>query len=204
MVREADEQFDRVVRRGGDCTVLIQGFRQMGKTSLLARGLDTCRRDGFLVAYTDIQAFSAVDVETEDRFYFALGESLASQLEPEIDLATQWSSMRGGGANLERYARSVLIRNPDTRLLWALDELDRLFSLPFQSDVFGLFRSWHNRHATEPSGPLTRLAVAISYSTEPKTFSDQKPIPVSVQRRHGDPFPRLHASRNKLAESGVW
>ena len=36
-------------------------------------------------------------------------------------------------------------------LVWAMDEVDRLFPCPFRSEVFGLFRSWHNARATEPT-----------------------------------------------------
>ena len=45
------------------------------------------------------------------------------------------------------------------------------FHLQFrQSEVFGLFRSWHNRRSLEPASPLSRLTLAIAYATEAHLF----------------------------------
>ena len=38
-------------------------------------------------------------------------------------------------------------------LLWAMDEVDRLFTCDFGSEVFGLFRSWHNATHSTLRGP---------------------------------------------------
>ncbi len=65
--RPADTEFqDAVARR--DCIILINGARQMGKTSLLARGLEQGRTDGSKVVLTDMQELNVSDLETLKQF----------------------------------------------------------------------------------------------------------------------------------------
>src|SRR5688572_10697247 len=52
IVRPADEEFRAAIARQ-DSIVLIKGARQMGKTSLLARGLQQERQAGSKVVLTD-------------------------------------------------------------------------------------------------------------------------------------------------------
>ena len=71
-----------------------------------------------------------------------------------------------------------------SRLAWGLDEVDRLFACSFGSEVFGLFRSWHNRRSLEPSSPLSRLTLAIAYATEAHLFiTDVNQSPFNVGTR---------------------
>jgi hypothetical protein len=66
-------------------------------------------------------------------------------------------------------------------IVWGLDEVDRLFECPFGSEVFGLFRSWHNERALDPSGPWARLTLAIAYATEAHLFiTDVNQSPFNV------------------------
>src|SRR5260370_17683853 len=50
--------------------------------------------------------------------------------------------------------------------------------------LFALFRSWHNERALDPSGPWSRLTLAIAYSTEVHLFItdlDQSPFNVGTR-----------------------
>jgi hypothetical protein len=65
-----------------------------------------------------------------------------------------------------------------------LDEVDRLFVCDYASEVFGLFRSWHNERALEPEGPWRRLTLAIAYAMEAYLFiSDVNQSPFNVGTR---------------------
>jgi class 3 adenylate cyclase len=203
--READKRLRDAIREGFP-TLHVQGFHQMGKTSLLARAIYEAKRDGFLCAYTDVKGFGTDVLESPEQFYFSLTRSLAYQLEPDRDPSSEWSRMGGAAVKLEGYIRSVISRFPGRMLLWAIDEPDALFASAFRSEVFGLFRSWFNRRATEPDGPLSRLIVAFSYSTDPILLvRDPHMSPFNVGRlvqlrdfsleevtglneRHGDPI----------------
>src|SRR5439155_246545 len=52
--RAADEEFEASLTKH-DSVVLVKGARQMGKTSMLARGLQHARERGFKVIFTDFQ-----------------------------------------------------------------------------------------------------------------------------------------------------
>src|SRR6266850_4102552 len=58
IVRETDEDFLQAIKRR-DSIVLVKGARQMGKTSLLARGLQQARMAGAAVVLTDFQKLNA-------------------------------------------------------------------------------------------------------------------------------------------------
>jgi hypothetical protein len=69
-------------------------------------------------------------------------------------------------------------------IVWGLDEVDRLFTCDFGSEVFVLFRSWHNKRALDPTGPWRRLTLAIAYATEAHLFiTDLNQSPFNVGTR---------------------
>jgi len=62
-----------------------------------------------------------------------------------------------------------------------MDEVDRLLTCPFGSEVFGLFRSWHNERSLDPASPWEHLTLAIVYATEPHLFiTDPNQSPFNV------------------------
>ena len=63
VVRPSDEEFYEAIERQ-DSIVLIKGARQMGKTSLMARGLQKARQTGVKVVLTDFQKLNASHLET--------------------------------------------------------------------------------------------------------------------------------------------
>src|SRR5262245_47897064 len=73
IVRGADEEFRAAIARQ-DSIVLIKGARQVGKTSLLARGLQQARAAGAKVVLTDLQKLNASDLASAEAFYLALAD----------------------------------------------------------------------------------------------------------------------------------
>jgi AAA domain-containing protein len=62
--------------------------------------------------------------------------------------------------------------------------VDRLFTCDFGSEVFGLFRSWHNARSLDPTAPWSRLTLAIAYATEAHLFiTDMNQSPFNVGTR---------------------
>jgi hypothetical protein len=167
-----------------DSIILIKGARQMGKTSLLARGMQYSREHGVRVVSTDFQKLGAQDLQTVMHFYLALGESLMDQLELDTTLDAIWDDRRGPNANFERFVRREILAKRETPLVWGLDEVDRLFATSFGSEFFGLVRSWHNERALDPSGPWSMLTLAIAYATEAHLFiTDMNQSPFNVGTR---------------------
>jgi len=183
VVRPADYEFRSAIARH-DSIVLVRGARQMGKTSLLARGLQQARGQGVSVVLTDFQELNNSDFESLEKFYFALGDSLADQLNLDVFSADAWDSRRSPNTNFDRYLRREVLGKVNAQVVWGLDEVDRLFTCTFGGEVFGMFRSWHNKRALDPHGPWSRLTLAIAYATEAHLFiTDLNQSPFNVGTR---------------------
>jgi hypothetical protein len=182
IARPADGAFAAALTRG-DSIVLVKGPRQVGKTSLLARGLQEARQAARVVL-TDLEALNAVHLESSEALLLALAQSLAEGLELEASVLDAWEPRRGPNPSFRRFVRREVLEPLGTPLVWALDGIDRLFGLPWSSEVFGLFRSWHNERALDPGGPWSRLTLAIAYATEAHLFiTDLNKSPFNVGTR---------------------
>ena len=178
--RDTDEDFLQAIKQR-DSIVLVKGARQMGKTSLLARGLQQARMAGAAVALTDFQKLNAANLESIENFFLALSEMIYDQLDVDTEPEDAWSPRRGASINFERYIRRVVLKQIGGPLVWAMDEVDRLLTCPFGSEVFGLFRSWHNERSLDPASPWEHLTLAIVYATEPHLFiTDPNQSPFNV------------------------
>ncbi len=183
VVRPTDGQFRAAIERR-DSIVLVKGARQMGKTSLLARGLQQAREAGARVVLTDFQMLDAGDLESVERLFPMLAGWIADQLGLDVIPSQVWKGHLGSSVNLERFLRREVLEKIDGPLVWGLDEVDRLFPCDFGSQVFGLFRSWHNRRGLEPDGPWSRLSLAIAYAMEAHLFiTDTNQSPFNVGTR---------------------
>lgn len=183
LVRPTDDQFLAAIKRR-DSIVLVKGARQMGKTSLLARGLQLARQEGAKVVITDFQKLNSSNLETIEPLFMALGELIADQLNLSVYPDEVWKPRRAPSINFERYIRREVLEKISAPLVWGLDEVDRLFTCPYASEVFGLFRTWHNERAIDPGAPWGRLTMAIAYATEAHLFiTDQNQSPFNVGTR---------------------
>jgi hypothetical protein len=183
--RPTDVAFRTAVDRR-DSLILVKGARQMGKTSLLARGLAQARKAGCRVVMTDFQRLHSADFESISSFYRSLIEMVADQL--EVDVPELEKRQRNPNVAFESFWASLL-RNQQRPVLWAVDEFDRLFASPFGGEVCGLLRSWHNARALDPSLPWRFLTVAIAYATEAHLFINdlnQSPFNVGTRLTLGD------------------
>ncbi len=181
--RPTDREFHEAIARQ-DSLVLVKGARQVGKTSLLARGLQRARENGAKVVLTDFQSLSADYLATPEKLILTLAETLADQLNLAVYPSEIWNSHLSPGINFERFLRREVLGKIETQLVWGLDEVDRLFSCDFGSDIFGLFRSWHNKRALDPEGPWRRLTMIIGYATEAHLFiTDLNQSPFNVGTR---------------------
>ena len=183
IVRPTDEEFHQALARK-DSIILVKGARQMGKSSLMARGLQEARKTGSKVILTDFQKLNASHLESVEKLFLALAEWIAEQLDIDIVPAEVFNPRRGPSMNFERFLKREVLGKLSQPLVWGMDEVDRLFSCSFGSEVFGLFRSWHNERSLDPSGPWQNLTLAIAYATEAHMFiTDMNQSPFNVGTR---------------------
>jgi DNA-binding winged helix-turn-helix (wHTH) protein len=180
--RSTDAEFRAAVARH-DSIVLVKGARQVGKTSLLARSLQHADEAGARVALTDFQLFNASHLTSAEILFLILAKSIAEQLDlPGPD--QMWDPDLSPSMNFTRYVRREVLRSNAAPLVWCLDEVDRLFTCDFGSEVFGLFRSWHNARSLDLRGPWRRLTLAMAYATEAHLFiTDMYQSPFNVGTR---------------------
>jgi serine/threonine protein kinase len=167
--RPTDVEFQAAIARR-DSIVLVKGARQVGKTSLLARGLQYARETGAKVVLTDFQSLNAECLTSIEKLFLTLAGILADQLELDVFPDEAWREKLSPSINFERYLRREVLTKLAAPVVWGVDEVDQLFTCPFGSEVFGLFRSWHNKRALDPQGPWHRLTLAIAYATEAHLF----------------------------------
>jgi hypothetical protein len=165
--------------------ILVKGARQMGKSSLLARGLARAEQSGTRVALTDFQKLSMADLQSIKGFYVAVARMLARQLRIDVALDEIWVEHRSPNLNFEEYFEDYVLPAVDGKLVWAMDEVDKLFfSTDFSSDVFGLLRSWANERQGRVNSPWAGLTMAIAYATEAHLFiTDINQSPFNVGTR---------------------
>jgi hypothetical protein len=109
---------------------------------------------------------------------------IADQLDLDVLPEDVWQSRRGPNDNFERYLRREVLSKVPTPMVWGMDEVDRLFTYDYCSEVFGLLRSWHNARALDPDAPWCRLTLAIAYATEAYLFiTDMNQSPFNVGTR---------------------
>jgi DNA-binding winged helix-turn-helix (wHTH) protein len=181
--RETDREFRAAVARR-DSVVLVKGARQVGKTSLLARSLQQARETGARVVLTDFQLLNASHLASVETLLRMLAKSLADQLELAVWPDQIWDADLGPSMNFTRYVRREVLGASEAPLVWGLDEVDRLFTCAFGSEVFGLFRSWHNARSLDPQGLWPRLTLALAYATEAHLFiTDMHQSPFNVGTR---------------------
>ena len=180
--RSADDQAEAGIDRG-EGVILLQGPRQVGKSSLLARALAHARTKNISTVLCDFQSFGESQLGNEERLYKTLAHSASSQLKSEHNLEQSWSSWLGPNMNLDAVLGDLLAHNGG-RVIWGIDEADRLFGRPYANDFFGLLRSWHNRRALDPGGPWSKLTLVLSYAAEAHLFItdlNQSPFNVGIR-----------------------
>ncbi len=180
VVRPTDHGLRGALARG-DSIVRIRGARQMGKTSLLARGMQQAREAGAHVVMTDFQTFSPRQLESAETFFTTLARWLAKALRFDVDLGAVWDPLQGPNWNFREYLLTQVLERCPEPLVWGMDEVDMLFGCDFSSEVFGLFRSWHNERALHPHLPWSRFTLVIAHATEAHLFiADLNQSPFNV------------------------
>lgn len=169
ITRPTDGELRAAIERK-ESIVLIKGARQMGKTSLLVRGLKAARAVGATTAYTDYQKLNLSQLTNLETFYKSLCEWLAEELDVDLNLDEVWNPKRTPNFNLERFVERTLLPRIKGHLVWAMDETDRLFDIPFKDEFFGLLRSWYNDRQIKTESGWGNLTVLIAYATEPTLF----------------------------------
>lgn len=148
-------------------TTVIQGPRQVGKSSLLLRYLQSCGDLGRRIAFLDFQYLGEETLATYPGLLAFLFSDIARQL--RVPLREQPATLSHASFTV-RMEEDILHR-VEAPVTLSLDESDRVLGKSYQQEFFGILRLWHNKRA-EPESPWHRVDLALSISTEPHLLID--------------------------------
>jgi DNA-binding SARP family transcriptional activator len=168
----------------GEGLIVICGPRQVGKSSLLIRGLDLARKAGARIIVTDLDKIAANHMGTIDEFLLALSQLIADQIDGPVSPTEMWHATRPATVNFERYVRREVLADPNTTTMWAICNVDKLLSCNYKDDVFGLFRAWYCDGAADRRSVWSRLKMIMDCSVDTRTLiSDLNRSPFNVGTR---------------------
>lgn len=162
VTRGSDAALGRALHRGS--TIIVNGPRQSGKSSLLARACATGTGRQWRVCYIDFQFIDHNQLGSLEALlrYFAwkIARILACEAKPE-----PWDASLGHKEMLTTFIEDAVLNDADSETLLVLAEVDRVFEFPYRDDFFALIRGWHNRRATHTQwAPVSLL---LAHSTDP-------------------------------------
>ena len=115
--RKTDSLFSAAIARQ-DSIVLVKGVRQVGKTSLLARGLQQARDLGVRVVLTDLQKITSSQMQSSDSLFITLLREIVDQLDLDTSVADLWQSDWGWNVNFSRILRREVLSQEAAPLVW--------------------------------------------------------------------------------------
>jgi hypothetical protein len=194
VVRTEDARFMRSLVGNGTTTV-IKGPRQIGKSSLLARGIAAAQDANLRTFYLDFQALANAQFKDLDCLFKSLAHLVVKEFRITQDLEKSWGAS-GGKIEISDFLKHAVLAQVDGPVVFIFDEVDRVFQYAeYRDDFFGTIRFWHNERAYHPD-PWDRLNVVIAHSTEASLWIQdiyQSPFNVGEQVR----LKRFQASANR-------
>lgn len=158
------EQVDQEIRKPG-ALVRIKAPREMGKTSLLLRILDSAKHQGYHTVSLNLEQVDQAILNNLNQFLRWLCANAARQLQLKPRLDEYWDEDLGSKISCTSYFQDYLLESMAAPLVLALDEVNQIFEYPqVAKDFLPLLRSWYEEAKTLPIWQNLRLIIV--HSTE--------------------------------------
>ena len=164
VARAADFGAIETIQKAG-VTITIKGPRQMGKSTLLIRTINTAREVGKRVVYLDFQRLDKNTLENATNFFRHFCDWLSYSLKIENQTERYWRLPMGNILRCTEYIGDYLLNEVNHPLVLGIDEVDKLYEADFRVDFFGMLRSWHNDRMV--NSIWKQLDLVLVTSTEP-------------------------------------
>jgi transcriptional regulator with XRE-family HTH domain len=159
-----EAQIDRELRKPG-ALVRIKAPREMGKTSLLLRILDTAKSLGYQTVSLNLAQVDEAILSDLNQFLRCICAHVARQLQLKPMLDEYWDEDLGSKISCTAYFQDYLLAKISTPLILAIDEMNHIFEHPqIAKDFLPLLRSWYEEAKTLAIWQKLRLIVV--HSTE--------------------------------------
>ena len=155
--------YKEMLQPGG--LVRIKAPHKMGKTLLIQNLFQKTASKGYRTVLVNLLQVEKAMLENLDKFLSLFCYRIASLLElpPEID--KYWNEMFGANINCTNYFEQYILKQIDSPLVLALDNIDLLFEYkPIYKYFFRLLRSWHEEGQYREN--WKQLKMVLAYSTE--------------------------------------
>jgi hypothetical protein len=168
--RPVDQHVTALARKDGQ-TLVIQGPRQMGKSSLLLRYLVACAERQKPIAFIDCSILTPEDLEPYPKFL----SSLAAMLLHKFSLSAPNEPAITSQQAMNVFMEDRILRVIKKPLVVAFDMIDRINGRPYRDDFFSMLRNWHNsRNPITPAWQWLDLVLVISTDRDLLTTSPQR------------------------------
>ena len=161
--------------------VRIKAPRQMGKSSLMLRMMQSARERGEQAAVLNFQYAERDCLANLDLFLQWFCLTLTDQLGLEERLADYWKGSLGCKNKCTNYLQRYLLPEIKTAIALCLDEVDEIFQHPaIATDFFGMLRAWHEEAKVKPIWQNLRLVIVHSKEVYIPLNINQSPFNVGV------------------------
>ncbi len=162
----------------------IKAPQKMGKSLLLKKIFESVEPKNYGRVRIDLEGLESTILRDSSQFLRWFCQRVTKRLKLEDCLEDDWGGMTPNTGCTD-YFEEYILESLETPLLLAIDNIDRLFELEFQSitaDFLGLLRSWWGEGQTT-GGNWTKLRLIVIYSTEdlPKLNIHQSPFNVGEE-----------------------
>ena len=147
------------------CLSRIKAPRLMGKSSLLARILARAKAIGYKSVYLDFQEADSAIFVSLDKFLRWFCANVGRQLNLNSMLDEYWDEDMGSKVSCKIYFEGYLLKQIDSPVVLALNEVNRVFEHPrIAQDFLPMLRSWHEQ--AQSVEIWQKLRVVVVHSTE--------------------------------------
>lgn len=147
------------------CLSRIKAPRLMGKSSLLNRILARAQAIGYKTVYLDFREADNAIFASLDKFLRWFCANVGRQLNLNSMLDEYWDEDMGSKVSCKIYFEGYLLKQIDSPVVLALNEVNRVFEHPhIAQDFLPMLRSWHEQ--AQAVEIWQKLRVVVVHSTE--------------------------------------
>ncbi len=181
--REVDRLAEATLQ-SGHAVVIIKGYRQSGKSSLLLRlhshGIEEGRRS----CYLNFQALDERSARDSRAFFRQLAWMMVEELDSDVNPDDYLSEKMPTTLGLTHFVQDAVLARSESVVQILFDEVDLVFGAEsLRTHFFSIIRAWHNHSAYEPN--WRKLRLVLSHSTDSALWiADVRQSPFNVGISH--------------------